>query len=343
MICRKLFLAGTIFSVLSGCQTRPIDNITLSKNQHVSHGVYEVELDSARLFRDESIKLTMDMQSYCDGEINRSALQGSWLRVMSRWMAIQGQGRGPEAALAQSWNIQLWPDKKNTTGRKMRAIFSSSKSWSQEEIANQSVAVQGVGAIEWLLFDQASPLTREDKTCKTAVAITENLATNAQEIGEAWEINPWSDLDEQQWYSEYISVLSNQLSYSLKKMTLPLAKFGHPRPYFSESWRSQASLQNLKSNILAMQRLYLAGGNGLDKVLRDKGNAYLADRIVRQFEMTIDTWPSEESLFELVQSKSGYQNVYSQFNKLEHLQYLIHEEVAVELGVIIGFNSTDGD
>lgn len=343
MICRKLFLAGAIFSVLSGCQTRPIDKITLSKNQHVSHGVYEVELDSARLFRDESKKFTMDMQSYCDGEISRSALQGSWFRVMSKWMAIQGQGRGPEAALAQSWNIQLWPDKKNTTGRKMRAIFSSSKSWSQEEIANQSVAVQGVGAIEWLLFDQASPLTREDKTCKTAVAITENLAINAQEIGEAWEINPWSDLDEQQWYSEYISVLSNQLSYSLKKMTLPLAKFGHPRPYFSESWRSQASLQNLKSNILAMQRLYLAGGNGLDKVLRDKGNAYLADRIVRQFEFMIDTWPSEESLFELVQSKSGYQNVYSQFNKLEHLQYLIHEEVAVELGVIIGFNSTDGD
>ncbi|MCY9843095.1 imelysin family protein [Vibrio caribbeanicus] len=328
---------------MSGCQTRPIDNITLSKNQHVSHGVYEVELDSARLFRDESKKLTMDMQSYCDGEISRIALQGSWFRVMSKWMAIQGQGRGPEAALAQSWNIQLWPDKKNTTGRKMRAIFSSSKSWSQEEIANQSVAVQGVGAIEWLLFDQSSPLTREDKTCKTAVAITENLAINAQEIGEAWEINPWSDLDEQQWYSEYISVLSNQLSYSLKKMTLPLAKFGHPRPYFSESWRSQASLQNLKSNILAMQRLYLAGGNGLDKVLRDKGNAYLADRIVRQFEFMIDTWPSEESLFELVQSKSGYQNVYSQFNKLEHLQYLIHEEVAVELGVIIGFNSTDGD
>ncbi|WP_412104768.1 imelysin family protein [Vibrio caribbeanicus] len=342
-MCRKLFLAGAIFSVLSGCQTRPIDNITLSKNQHVSHGVYEVELDSARLFRDESKKLTMDMQSYCDGEISRIALQGSWFRVMSKWMAIQGQGRGPEAALAQSWNIQLWPDKKNTTGRKMRAIFSSSKSWSQEEIANQSVAVQGVGAIEWLLFDQSSPLTREDKTCKTAVAITENLAINAQEIGEAWEINPWSDLDEQQWYSEYISVLSNQLSYSLKKMTLPLAKFGHPRPYFSESWRSQASLQNLKSNILAMQRLYLAGGNGLDKVLRDKGNAYLADRIVRQFEFMIDTWPSEESLFELVQSKSGYQNVYSQFNKLEHLQYLIHEEVAVELGVIIGFNSTDGD
>ncbi|WP_050790445.1 imelysin family protein [Vibrio caribbeanicus] len=342
-MCRKLFLAGAIFSVLSGCQTRPIDNITLSKNQHVSHGVYEVELNSARLFRDESKKLTMDMQSYCDGEISRSALQGSWFRVMSKWMAIQGQGRGPEAALAQSWNIQLWPDKKNTTGRKMRAIFSSSKSWSQEEIANQSVAVQGVGAIEWLLFDQASPLTREDKTCKTAVAITENLAINAQEIGEAWEINPWSDLDEQQWYSEYISLLSNQLSYSLKKMTLPLAKFGHPRPYFSESWRSQASLQNLKSNILAMQRLYLAGGNGLDKVLRDRGNAYLADRIVRQFEFMIDTWPSEESLFELVQSKSGYQNVYSQFNKLEHLQYLIHEEVAVELGVIIGFNSTDGD
>ena len=343
MICRKLFLAGAILSVLSGCQTTSIDNIALPKSKHISHDTYEVERQSAQVLRDEAQKLAIGMRSYCNGEISRSSLQGSWLKTMSAWMAIQGQGRGPEAALAQSWNIQLWPDKKNTTGRKMREIFSSSKSWSQEEIANQSVAVQGVGAVEWLLFDQASPLTRDDKVCKTAMAITENLAIHVTEISEAWENNPWSDLGEQQWYSEYISVLSNQLSYSLKKMTLPLARFGHPRPYFSESWRSQASLQNLKSNISAMQRLYLAGGNGLDKILRDKGHTYLADRIVRQFSMMLDTWPSEESLFELVQSKSGYQNVYSQYNKLEHLQYLIHEEVAVELGVIIGFNSTDGD
>jgi predicted lipoprotein len=45
----------------------------------------------------------------------------------------------------------------------------------------------------------------------------------------------------------------------------------------------------------------------------------------------------------MLQTKQGYRNAYSQYNKLEQLKYLIHEEVAIELGVIIGFNATDGD
>lgn len=48
-------------------------------------------------------------------------------------------------------------------------------------------------------------------------------------------------------------------------------------------------------------------------------------------------------MFAMLKSKEGYRNVLAQFNKLEHLKYLIHEEVAIELGVVVGFNATDGD
>ncbi|MCW0469082.1 hypothetical protein OH492_08625 [Vibrio chagasii] len=44
--------------------------------------------------------------------------------------------------------------------------------------------------------------------------------------------------------------------------------------------------------------------------------------------MTLDTWPTDSSLFELLQSKEGYREVLTQYNKLERLKYLIHEEVA---------------
>ena len=145
------------------------------------------------------------------------------------------------------------------------------------------------------------------------------------------------------WTSEYIALLSNQLDYSMKKLSRPLANFGNPRPYFAESWRSKASMQNLKANIEAMQSLYFAQGNGLDSLLRERGKSLLADSIKNQFETTLTTWPTEQSLFDLLQTKEGYRLAYSQFNKLEQLKYLIHEEVAVELGVVIGFNATDGD
>jgi predicted lipoprotein len=59
--------------------------------------------------------------------------------------------------------------------------------------------------------------------------------------------------------------------------------------------------------------------------------------------MTLETWPEENSLFEALQTVDGYRMVLAQYNKLEQLKYLIHEEVAIELGVVIGFNATDGD
>ena len=92
-----------------------------------------------------------------------------------------------------------------------------------------------------------------------------------------------------------------------------------------------------------MEALYLADGNGLDALLREQGHADLADRVVHQFEMALDTWPEDKSLFAALQTKEGYRMVLAQYNKLEQLKYLIHEEVAIELGVVIGFNATDGD
>lgn len=258
-------------------------------------------------------------------------------------MALQGQERGPQAALAQSWNVQFWPDKKNTTGRKMSALIKQDKQWQAQEIAKQSVTVQGLGSIEWLLYDKQSDIASNLSTCHTAVAISENLANNAHAIASSWQVNPWLELDQKGWDSEYIALLSNQLDYSMKKLSRPLAKVGKPRPYFAESWRSKTSMSNLKANIAAMQALYLANGEGLDNLLRTRGKQQLADSIVHQFEYTLETWPTEASLFDLLQTKQGYQTVLAQYNKLEQLNYLIHEEVAIELGVVIGFNATDGD
>ncbi|KOO09850.1 iron-regulated protein A, partial [Vibrio xuii] len=136
----------------------------------------------------------------------------------------------------------------------------------------------------------------------TGIAITENLHRNAEKIAFAWQENPWKSLDEKAWTSEYIALLSNQLDYSMKKLSRPLANFGQPRPYFAESWRSKASMLNLKANIEAMQSLYFAQGNGLDSLLRARGKSSLADSIKNQFEMTLTTWPTEQSLFDLLQT-----------------------------------------
>lgn len=342
----KLFtltVAATVLMTTIGCQSTTQTASSAEKTTHASQAVYQVEFDAAQNFAQQADRLQGQFVAYCAGDIDLSFVKQQWLETMGSWMALQGQERGPEQALAQSWNVQFWPDKKNTTGRKMVSLIAADKPWSADQIAEQSVTVQGLGSIEWLLYDDVSPLEQSVDACQTARAISDNLSNNARKIASAWQSNPWKSLDDKAWVSEYISLLSNQLEYSMKKMMRPLANFGQPRPYFAESWRSKASMQNLKANVEAMQALYLANGSGLDSLLRQRGKSQLADSISQQFAMTIETWPVDQSLFDLLQTKEGYRTAYSNYNKLEQLKYLIHEEVALELGVVIGFNATDGD
>lgn len=340
---KKLLLALATAGLILGCQAQNQQTYHADTTRHISTKVYQLEFVSAMQFHQQTQRLNQAMNRYCLEGQSAAELEQQWQQTMQAWMALQGQERGPEAALEQSWNVQFWPDKKNTTGRKMSGLVKQDKQWRADEIAAQSVTVQGLGAIEWLLYDPASDFQTQPTSCQLGVAISNNLASNAEAIVQAWQVNPWLELDQKAWNREYIALLSNQLDYSMKKLSRPMAKVGKPRAYFSESWRSQTSMANLKHNVAALKTLYLANGDGLDHLLRQRGRDALADRIVHQFDMTLETWPEQSSLFELLQSKAGYQLVTAQFNKLEHLNYLIHEEVAIELGVVIGFNATDGD
>ena len=349
MMSTKLTIIASLLVTtvaLSGCQTDVVETqqtVAYERTNHISQAVYEVEFNAADMFSHRAQSLVTSMEGLCEGTIVVESVQRQWHETMVSWMALQGQERGPDDALEQSWNIQFWPDKKNTTGRKMSDLIKQPEAATSEQIALSSVTVQGLGALEWLLYDNSSDLLTEANTCQTAIAVSRNLAKNADKIALAWQNNPWVELDETHWNSEYVALLSNQIEYSMKKMSRPLANFGKPRPYFAESWRSETSMLNLKANIEAMQKIYFANGQGLDATLRQRGKPQLADSISNQFSMMLDTWPVEESLFSLLQTKQGYRTAYSQYNKLEQLNYLIHEEVAIELGVIIGFNATDGD
>lgn len=340
----KYVIPSVVCLALTACQTTQFSS-QAERTAHNSQAVYLVEYQAANALSLQAQKLELGFEQYCEASsVDVQPLQQQWHQTMVAWMALQGQERGPADALAESWNVQFWPDKKNTTGRKMTAITKQDKVWSATEIANNSVTVQGLGAIEWLLYDVQSPLlTSKEQACNSAIAISQNLANKAELIETAWRVNPWKALDQQTWTSEYIALLSNQLEFSMSKLSRPLANIGQPRPYFSESWRSKTSMLNLKANVEAMQALYLADGNGLDKMLREKDLIDLADRVKSQYANLIETWPQQSSLFDMLQTKEGYRETLSVYNKMDQLKYLLHDEVSVELGVVIGFNATDGD
>lgn len=144
---------------MSGCES--IDSQMEKKAEqthHASQAVYEVEFAAAQQFYRQTELLSQSFADYCSAPTQEaSEVRQQWHQTMLSWMALQGQERGLAAALEQSWNVQFWPDKKNTTGVKMSALTRREQSWSVDEIAVQSVTVQGLG--RWNGYSTTANLT----------------------------------------------------------------------------------------------------------------------------------------------------------------------------------------
>ena len=113
-------LVSAVAATLSlvGCQsTVGSSSAKPESTSHISQAVYAVEFQSAQTFLGQTTELEQSFADYCTSETKDDAqVKQQWHQTMLTWMALQGQERGPATALEQSWNVQFWPDKKNTTG-----------------------------------------------------------------------------------------------------------------------------------------------------------------------------------------------------------------------------------
>ncbi|KDM91783.1 imelysin family protein [Photobacterium galatheae] len=322
-------------SGLAGCDDKQASTTAVIHQQHQQ---------AAAAIDASSKQLENAVTSLCASPSEQAleASRSAWQTLMKDWMVLQGREKGSEAALSLSWQIQFWPDKKDITGRKMEQLLAQEKAWTAQELADQSVAVQGVGAMEWLLYGHPERL-KQPHGCELATAIGQRLMQSGDALEQAWKDDPWQAMTPQLALGEYVGALTNQLDFAMKKLTLPMGKPGHPRPYQAESWRSQTSLANLKANVEAMQALYLAEGNGLDALLRAKGEVAMADRLSGQFKNLLADWPQSPGLGAMLKSRDGYRELISLYNDLESIRFTLHDEVSPVLGIVVGFNATDGD
>ncbi|RXJ74210.1 iron-regulated protein A precursor [Veronia nyctiphanis] len=334
----RLFLLPTFcvsLAQLTGCQSAN----QLQPNVRLWH----VQQESADAFSREANALNQSVHRYCIHEGSHPELllnlRKDWKETMNAWMSLQGVDMGSEELLSLSWQIQFYPDKKNTTGRKISELLKQDTPLTSEYIAAQSVAVQGLGAMEWMLFDSTSDMLTP-RHCELAVAISQHLSRSARAYREAWEINPFSMADEMAETRNTLSALSHQLDRVMKKLSMPLGKPGLPKSYQAEAWRSQQSLAFLKQSIISMSRLYQAD---LNVLLREKGHEALAARLSEHWRIALDSVPESDGMRGRLETVRGYQSLLTVYNNLEYIQLAISDEVAPLLGVVVGFNSTDGD
>lgn len=293
------------------------------------------------------------------GEASREAFHG----MMDAWMAAQHLRFGPSELFLRADRTQFWPDKRGVTGRRLSQLLAKPDPAALEpqRFAQGSVAIQGLPALERLLFDMPEAV-EQPFACDLAVRIGENLNQISAGLLADWRDGPSAYAavlrDARQGNAEFLDAkeASLQLAKSLRSALLIVVDFKlqrvlgeearNAKPKRAESWRSGRSLRNIAINLEAAQELYQKGGQGgFSALLRRQPDGPTLhveiEAVFRRTRKKLASLPA--SMTEALEEEGGWQRLAAVRDDVRQLLALVSGPFSQMLDLPLGFNSFDGD
>lgn len=300
-------------------------------------------------------------RAYCGApsDTGFAALRTAYGEAADAWQGVQHIRFGPVDLFMRLQRFAMWPDTRNTVGRQLGEMLKSGdrERISQHAFETGSVAVQGLPALERLLYDDAPPA---GFACETVTAISGNMAGMATDVLRAWRgdyAQTVARAGEAGTHYQSASEATLDLFKSLHtavelvadhKLARPLGGSAkEAKPQLGESWRSGRSMENIRVNLRAAEALYLGegGGQGFGHFVRDvAGDRKLDDLFRRAFKQTIATADSVSlPLKEAVKDKAERVKLLQLAKETAALKQLLATRLTGALDIPLGFNALDGD
>ena len=309
-------------------------------------------------------------------------LKQAWIDAMHSWSSVGVFNYGPIDDLNIAWKFQFWPDPLNYVHRKFKSRLSGKNlAITEEELAKSSVAIQGLSAIEYLIFDTKvggfNAYHAASHKCKILMATASNLAKEGRSIAHAWNtsykntwLNPRVENSSQAPATHYLETILNGMLTNLsllkdRKLGTPLGlkqndqnqltKTGKVNAKRLESWRSETSLMHIKSNLMAMEKLYFmpkgfswylaqkVKNTPVDQKQSEMIDAKIKELFIKIFEQIYSIQDShKKSVEDLVKTHETkvLEALYSNVNALFDVLRFDYMNI---LGLHYRFNAHDGD
>jgi predicted lipoprotein len=294
-------------------------------------------------------------------------LQGSFATVRAGynqladvWAQAQTIKMGPISLFLRSERFAYWPEARNATTRALETLLASRSpaSLSPETLATNSVAAQGLTALERLLYDGADPAMALRAPgaagawrVEVGLGISRNLALIAQDVLNDWTApngvraaiaanRGWNNLFASG--TEAATLLLTDLvgafrvMHDLKLLPVLGESIDVARPQMAEAWRSRRPARNLQLNLLAardMERVFARG-------MRAQQQAPI-DALFVAAERAINALPAD--MGEAAADPRRRQLVVNAERATRAVQVKIAEVLPPALGITLGFNALDGD
>lgn len=279
--------------------------------------------------------------------------QDAWRDAMQAWQGIQHVQFGPVQFLMRNFGLQFWPDRKNIGARQLRQALMSEQPYDDEFFRHASVSIQGLPALERLLFaDDALDKLQSGRSCELSRAIASHVADMSQAIHQEWQTQAEADFaadqDSEQaaeWAVELLASLVEPIeAIRDSKILTPLGESAESaRALRLESHRSRQSLDNIRTNLAALTALYQETQPSLAQLLQQAGAAELADDISRRFEQINRQLAQVPApLAETLTQPKTHAQLLQVAAELKQLSEQLNTAMGV-LNIQLGFNSRDGD
>lgn len=288
---------------------------------------------------------------------SKDAFKGS----VDAWQRLQPIAFGPIEDQGLAARIHFWPDRHGTAGKQMSQLLAKQDPEALANgVAEKSVALQSLSALERVLFDHADSLKTADGAfaCKLAVSIAAFQSDLADDLLHAWqqeggryekftEANGGNDAyyDAADATTDLFGAIAATLDAIVaNKLERPLGtSLDGAKPKRAEDWRSGRSLDNIIANLETIKALYTEPG-GLHVWLSVKGRDGLDRTIRKGLDQTIATAHSIDlPLHEAVENDVARPHVEQFLQEVKSLRALLTGTLADAAGLTVGFNKSDGD
>ena len=281
--------------------------------------------------------------------------------LVEAWSAVEFVKFGPVMEDNRADRILFFPDRRSLGLRQVQSLIAKPDDSiaSGEALAHKSVAVQGLGALELVLYgDGAEALggTNGIDRCGFARAITENLSTMADRIVTGWTAQDgivehltvpkagdpaYRSADDSLKEIVEIFIHGFEAMRDLRLTPAMGEDEKNARPKLFLFHRSNRTLASLRANYAGLSKLF---ETSKVTALLPESQAYLKNAIRFEFENADRTLAAmEPPLSDLATSSEDRQALTYLLIVTNSLQKQFAGQLSPALGLSAGFSSLDGD
>lgn len=277
------------------------------------------------------------------------------------WAPVSILRIGPILEENRLERLLFWPDRRGVGLRQVQALLQKQDpdAATPSGLAQKSVAVQGLAALEFALFGNGSDELASDPEsfrCRFAIAASSNIDGIAGELVSQWQgadgfaekwIRPAADnpfyRDEKESLSALVNLFSNGLEFY---DTMELGSFlgaepDKDRPKRALFRRSDATLPTLQAGLKGFQDLYET--SGLTEILPE-ASYWIDDSVRLGFRFSIRSIDSLSSTAqEMVSDPEQRSKLVFIRTTVVALTANFGRDMLSALGLTAGFSKLDGD